>query len=182
MTFERLAIDGLVEIMSEAACDARGSFARVWCRDAFASVGLPTAFVQTSISENHHRGTLRGLHYQEAPLREAKLVRCVRGSAYDVALDLRQGSPTFGAWIATVLDADRGNAVLIPEGCAHGFQTLEDHTVLLYEITAPYHAGAARGVRWSDPAFGIEWPYDEPLVSERDAAWPLYDPKEAEAA
>lgn len=182
MRFERLAIEGLVEVLSEAAHDARGSFARVWCRDAFADEGLPSSFVQTSISESHHRGTLRGLHYQEEPRSEAKLVRCVRGSAYDVALDLRQGSPSYGAWVATVLDSERGNAVLIPEGCAHGFQTLEDHTVLLYEITAPYYANAAKGVRWNDPAFGIEWPFDDPLVSERDAAWPLHDRNPAQAA
>jgi dTDP-4-dehydrorhamnose 3,5-epimerase len=179
--FERSAIPGLVIVHSEAVTDERGSFARVWCRDRFAEEGLPTRFVQCSISSNHRRGTLRGLHYQEAPWAEAKLVRCVRGSAYDVALDLREGSPAWGHWAATVLDAAQGNAVVIPEGCAHGFQTLEDGTALLYEITAPYHAAAARGVRWNDPRFGILWPIMPPYVSERDERWPIWGGPEPEA-
>ena len=124
------------------------------------------------MSENPRRHTLRGLHYQAPPAEEAKLVRCLRGAAHDVALDLRAGSPTYGRCFATVLSAEARNAVFIPRGCAHGFLTLVDDTVLEYMIDTPYAPDLARGLRWDDPAFGIAWPATPAVISPKDRAWP----------
>ncbi len=155
-------------VTPEPRRDERGFFARTWCREEFAAHGLNPNLVQCSISFNAKRGTLRGMHYQAMPHQEAKLVRCTRGAIYDVVLDLRPGSPTFGQWHAAELTADNRQMVYIPEGVAHGLQTLSDDTEVFYQISEFYHPESSRGVRWNDPAFGITWPISEPILSERD--------------
>jgi len=155
--------------------DERGFFARAWCRDEFADHGLVPELAQCSISRNSRAGTLRGLHFQTAPHEEAKLVRCTTGTIFDVIVDLRPDSPGYTEWLGVELDAERGNALNVPKGFAHGFQTLVDETDVLYMISNPYVPEAAAGVRWDDPAFGIEWPHAEVrTISERDLAWPDY--------
>lgn len=168
MMFRETALPGVMLIEPERQCDARGHFSRVFCRKEFAAQGLHADFVQTSASVNLIRGTLRGLHYQAAPAAETKLVRVVRGAAFDVAVDLRPGSATYGAWVAMELSAESGRMLYIPPGCAHGFQTLADDTEILYQI-APYHdPESQRGIRWNDPTLNIAWPIENPILSERD--------------
>jgi dTDP-4-dehydrorhamnose 3,5-epimerase len=161
----------LVEL--EPKEDDRGFFARIWCRDEFAELRLNPEVAQVSISRNPRAGTLRGLHFQRAPHEEAKLVRCSRGAIFDVVVDLRPDSPTRGAWFGAELDEERGAALYVPEGCAHGFQTLVDDTDVLYLISYPYVPEAAAGVRWDDPVFAIGWP-ETPArtISQRDRSWP----------
>lgn len=148
--------------------DERGFFARTWCAEEFKEAGLDARLVQCSISFNARKGTLRGMHYQAVPIAETKLVRCTMGAIYDVVLDLRTESPTFRKWIGMTLSAENREMVYIPEGCAHGFLTLEDHSEVFYQMSEFYYPEAARGVRWDDPAFGIEWPGDVTVISERD--------------
>lgn len=174
MKFIETKLKGVFEIDLNAKCDQRGFFARSWCRTEFAERGLNPALAQCNISFNKRQGTLRGMHYQEAPYAEAKLVRCIRGAIYDVALDLRPSSPTFQNWVASVLTAENRRALYIPEGCAHGFQTLEDNTELFYQMSEFYKEGLERGVRWDDPAFGIEWPLEVQVISERDQTYPAF--------
>jgi dTDP-4-dehydrorhamnose 3,5-epimerase len=152
--------------------DERGFFARTWCREEFADHGLTPELAQCSISFSHRKGTLRGLHYQAAPHQEAKLVRCTRGAIWDVALDLRRDSPTYRAWFGVELSAANRAALYIPEGCAHGQLTLSDDSEVLYQMSAPYVPSAARGVRYDDPAFGIEWPGEVVVINDRDASYP----------
>jgi dTDP-4-dehydrorhamnose 3,5-epimerase len=153
--------------------DERGFFARAWCRDELREHGLVAELAQCSISRNARAATLRGMHFQTAPYEEAKLVRCTAGSIFDVIIDLRPESPTYGDWLGVELDARRGNALYVPKGFAHGFQTLVDDTDVLYMISDPYMPEASSGVRWDDPAFGIEWPPAEGrTISERDRDWP----------
>jgi dTDP-4-dehydrorhamnose 3,5-epimerase len=149
--------------------DDRGHFARTWCAEEFAAHGIVAQPAQCSVSFNCRRGTLRGMHYQAAPHAEAKLVRCSRGAIYDVLLDLRPDSPTYCQWLGLTLTAADGHMVWLPEGLAHGFQTLVDEAEIFYQISTPYHPESARGVRWNDPAFGIEWPMERPILSARDA-------------
>jgi dTDP-4-dehydrorhamnose 3,5-epimerase len=179
--FRETAVAGVWIVDPEPHTDERGFFARTWCAREFAERGLSARFVQASVSHNPRRGTLRGLHYQAAPHAEAKLVRCTRGAVYDVALDLRPGSPTYRRHVAVVLDARSHRALYIPEGCAHGFQTLEDDTDVLYQMSAFHAPEAARGVRWDDPAFAIPWPAAERLISARDRAYPDFDAHHAVA-
>lgn len=148
--------------------DERGYFARTFDAGEFAERGLDPTVVQCNTSFNERRGTLRGMHYQAEPEGEVKLVRCTRGSVYDVAVDLRGGSPTRGRWFGVELSAGNGRMLYIPAGMAHGFQALEDDTELHYQMSHHYVPEAARGVRFDDPAFGIEWPLPDPIVSERD--------------
>ena len=171
MKFTPLALPGVLEIGVEPEADARGFFARLFDAEAFASQGLPTHFAQHSLSHNERAGTLRGLHYQEGRP-EAKLVRCTAGRAFDVIVDLRRASPTHGQWCAVELAADHRNAVFIPAGCAHGFQTLADSTELMYLIDVPYGAQEAAGIRWDDPSLAIAWPLADPILSARDRALP----------
>jgi dTDP-4-dehydrorhamnose 3,5-epimerase len=171
MKFTALALPGAYEIDLDPAIDDRGFFARIFCAEAFAAAGLPGDFVQHSLSYSRRAGTLRGLHYQTAPL-EAKLVRCLGGAAYDVVVDLRRELPSYGRWCAVELNAGRRNAVFVPKGCAHGFQALADDTELLYLIDTPYVPGAAAGIRWDDPRLAIPWPIPDPILSERDRALP----------
>lgn len=174
MIFAETAIPGVVVVEPEPIRDPRGAFARLHCPDAFARAGFPFAPVQTSLSHNIRTRTLRGMHYQAAPYAETKLVRVTRGRALDVVVDLRPDSPTHRRWAAVELDAEGARAILIPEGIAHGFLTLEDHTDVLYQIAPAYVPGHDRGVRWNDPAFGIAWPAAPAVISDRDAAYPDY--------
>ena len=156
--------------------DGRGYFARTFCVDELAARGLETRVAQCSVSWNQRAGTLRGMHYQVAPHEEVKLVRCSRGSVYDVLLDLRPSSTTYRAWQAFELSASNGHSLYVPAGVAHGFQTLLDDTEVYYQISSPYQPAAARGVRWDDPAFRIEWPTCESrIISERDRGFPLFE-------
>jgi dTDP-4-dehydrorhamnose 3,5-epimerase len=172
MIFRQTELAGLTVIDLEMSRDQRGHFARTWCRDEFAAHGIDAEFTQCGASFNHRRGTLRGLHFQIAPHDEAKLIRCTRGRVYDVAVDLRPGSPTRGQWRATELCAETGRMIYIPSGFAHGFQTLDDDSELFYQITAAYRPEAARGVRWDDPSLAIPWPVEDPILSARDRALP----------
>jgi len=156
--------------------DERGFFARVWCRDEFADLGLTAELAQCSISRNTRAGTLRGLHFQRPPHEEAKLVRCTSGAIYDVIVDLRSASATHGRWISVELDAVGGRSLYVPEGFAHGFQTLVDDTDVLYMMSTPYFPEAAAGVRWDDSSFQIEWPATSSrTINERDRSWPDFD-------
>jgi dTDP-4-dehydrorhamnose 3,5-epimerase len=164
---------GAFVIEPEPAWDERGFFARTWCRREWRERGLTAELAQCSISYNARAGTVRGMHYQAGAHAEAKLVRCTRGRIYDVVVDLRSGSPTFTQWTAVELGADDRRMVYVPEGCAHGFQTLTDATEVFYQISAFYEPASQRGVRWDDPAFGIVWP-EAPsrVISSRDRAFP----------
>ncbi|MBV1703231.1 MAG: dTDP-4-dehydrorhamnose 3,5-epimerase family protein [Hyphomicrobiales bacterium] len=172
MKFAATGIEGVVRVSPEPARDGRGFFARLHCADEFARAGHPFAPAQTSLSRNDAALTLRGMHWRAAPFAETKLVRVVRGAAFDVAVDLRPGSPTFRAWVGARLDAAGGDALLVPPGCAHGFLTLEEGTDVLYQIDRAYAPGHDRGFRWDDPAAGIDWPAAPAVVSARDATWP----------
>ena len=174
MRFTPTGLDGLVVVDIDPHMDDRGFFARTFCAELFAAAGLPTTFVQCNTSFNRLSGTLRGLHYQDSPHPEGKLVRCTRGSAFDVAVDIRAESPTFRRWFGIELSAANGRALWIPPGFAHGFATLTDETELFYQITAFYHQDLSRGLRWNDPAFAIDWPVREPIVSPRDADNPFF--------
>jgi len=168
--FIETKLAGTFIVEQERLEDERGFFARTWCRHEFGEHGLTSALAQCNISRSSRRGTLRGMHYQLAPHREAKLVRCTRGALYDVAVDLRSESPTFRDWVAVELTEDNSRMLYVPEGCAHGFQTLVDNTEVFYQMSESYDPDAARGVRWNDPAFGINWPMNEaPIMSARDA-------------
>ena len=172
MTFLETRIKGVFEVHPELLADERGFFARTWCRKECAAAGLNPAVVQCNVSFNAQQGTLRGLHYQDAPHQEAKLVRCTRGAIYDVAIDLRRDSPTFRQWTAANLTAENRHMLYIPEGCGHGFLTLEDDTEIFYQMSEFYAPGYGRGARWNDPAFGIAWPRAIELISERDRTYP----------
>lgn len=155
-------------IEAEPIEDERGMFARSWCQREFFDHGLNPKIVQCSISFNKKRGTLRGMHYQIKPFEEAKLVRCTMGSIYDVIIDLRTNSPTFKQWFAVQLSETNRRMLYVPEGLAHGFQTLEDNTEVFYQMSEYYSPGYSRGVRWNDPSFSIQWPEDNRIISEKD--------------
>lgn len=179
MIFVETRLRGAWTIDPERLEDERGFFARTWCRREVASHGLTPTLAQCSISFNRRRGTLRGMHYQAGPYAEAKLVRCTRGAVYDVIVDLRPGSRTFRQWLAVELTADNRRMLYVPEGMAHGFQTLEDETEVFYQISEFYRPGYARGVRWDDPAFGIRWPEGDRIISPRDRQYPDFVPAAA---
>lgn len=168
-------IAGVFIVEPERVEDERGFFARTWCQREFADHGLSPDLAQCSISFNRLKGTLRGMHYQAAPYEEAKLVRATKGKIYDVALDLRQASPTYLKWHAVELSEEDRRAIYIPEGCAHGFQTITENTEVLYQVSSSYREEASRGVRWNDPAFGILWPEDVLTISARDRDYPDYE-------
>jgi dTDP-4-dehydrorhamnose 3,5-epimerase len=172
MIFLETKLPGVFEIHIEAIADERGFFARTWCQQEFEAQGLNGRLVQCSLSFNNRKGTLRGMHYQAAPHAEIKLVRCNKGAIYDVVLDLRRQSPTFEDWIAVVLTAEKRNMIYVPEGCAHGFLTLEDESEVSYQMSEFWNAESARGVRWDDPAFQIRWPAKVEVISERDRTYP----------
>ncbi len=169
MTFEPTEIPGVLLIKPDLVEDERGFFARTFCAKEFERHGLNTQIAQTSISFNHGRGTLRGMHYQAAPHEEAKLVRVTQGRIFDVAVDLRKESPTFKTWTARELSSENRHALYIPEGCAHGFLTLVDCTEVFYQISSPFAPSAACGFLWSDPVVDIRWPIEPSVLSERDS-------------
>jgi len=166
--FEETPVPGVFVVELERIGDERGFFSRVFEDRVFEELGLVSHWTNVNNSLSAERGTLRGMHYQEPPAAEVKLVRCVRGSFYDVALDLETGK-----WFGTTLSADNRRMLYVPESCAHGFLTLEDDTEALYLTTSYWSPEHERGVRWDDPAFGIEWPFDPVVLSEKDRAWPL---------
>jgi dTDP-4-dehydrorhamnose 3,5-epimerase len=173
MIFTETELPGAYVLDLERREDQRGFFARVWCIDELRERGLETRIVQASVAFNKRKGTLRGMHMQSAPHEEVKVIRAIRGSLLDVIVDLRPESPTHRHWTAVELSAANGRAVYVPKGFAHGFQTLEDDTETLYLISEFYAPEAERGLRWNDPAFGIEWPDPEhAIVSDKDASWP----------
>lgn len=172
MKFLTSDLPGAVEIRIEPQADERGLFARAWCQEEFEQQGLNSRLVQCNISYNERKGTLRGMHYQGEPFGEAKVVRCTAGAIYDVAIDLRAQSPTYRRWLGVVLSAKERNMLYVPEGFAHGFLTLEDHTEIFYQMSEFYHPEAALGVRWDDPAFQIRWPGKIDVISERDRTYP----------
>jgi dTDP-4-dehydrorhamnose 3,5-epimerase len=172
MKFATLLLSGAYLVEPEPIHDERGFFARTWCADEFKTRGLSTKLAQCGISFNRRRGTLRGMHYQAEPYAEAKLVRCSAGAIYDVIVDLRQGSATYRQWLAVELTAENHKMIYIPEGFAHGFQTLADESEVSYQISEPYVSECARGVRWNDPVFRIEWPIADPIISDRDRNFP----------
>ena len=173
MRFTQANIAGVWTIDPSSHEDERGRFFRAWCAEEFKEHGISFAPVQANMGFSLQSGTTRGMHYQVEPAAEAKLVRCTRGAIYDVALDLRPDSPTFRQWAGVELSAANGRMLLVPEGCAHGYQTMEDETEMLYMTSAVYMPSAARGARFDDPAFGIEWPLTATVVSKQDRDWPL---------
>lgn len=175
MKFIATRLAGVFIIELEWLDDERGFFARSFCRDEFARHGLATEFVQCNVSFNRSSGTLRGLHYQASPHAEPKLVRCTRGTIYDVVVDIRVKSNTYKEWLTVELSADNYRMIYIPEGCAHGFQTLTDNTEVFYQMSAAYQPYAARGIRYNDSALGIQWPLANPTLSARDAAYPDFE-------
>ena len=172
MRFRPTPIEGVALVETDLLADARGQFARLFCAEAFAEAGLHANYPQHSLSVNLCRGTIRGLHFQRPPHEEPKVVRCIAGAVFDVAVDLRAESPTFGRWWGTELDSTAARALVLPPGVGHGFQTLTDAAELLYLIGTPYVASAASGVRWNDPALAITWPLPVSVISERDRALP----------
>ena len=172
MRFVETEISGVFLVEAEAHSDMRGSFARLYCPVEFAQAGIEFTSMQVSLSSNPAVHTLRGMHFQDAPFAEAKLVRAVRGRAYDVALDLRPDSRTFTKWIGVEIDAKSMRGIFLPEGVAHGFLTLEPDTDILYQIGRPFEPGHARGMRWNDPAFAIEWPAEPKIISDADRTFP----------
>lgn len=175
MTFHKTKLPGVFEIHLEPTSDDRGFFARSWCQREFESHGLNPRLVQCNVSLNSRKGTLRGIHLQTEPKAEAKVVRCTAGAIYDIALDLRPESKTYKNWFATVLSAENRHMLYVPEGCAHGFLTLEDNTEVFYQMSEFYHPESARGVRWNDPAFQIAWPEKVEVISERDRTYPDFE-------
>lgn len=174
MIFEVTELPGVMLVRLDPHHDERGLFARLFCTDEFAAVGIDFSLAQMSLSRNRAQFTLRGMHFQLPPYAEAKLVRCARGRIYDVAIDIRPDSGTFLKWQAFELDAETGDAVFIPEGYAHGFLTLEPDTDVVYMMNTRFEPGAARGIRWDDPALALRWPAPPAVIGPRDTAWPSF--------
>ncbi len=180
MIFDPTPLPGTFLVRLEPRHDERGFFARSWCREEYLARGLNGDLLQCSISYNHRRGTLRGLHYQAPPAAETKLVRCTRGRIHDVVVDLRRGAPTFKRFWATELSAENRHMLYIPEGLAHGFLTLEDHSEVAYQISAPYRPETARGLRYDDPAFAVDWPFAPLVIGSRDLLFAPFDEEACE--
>jgi len=176
MRFLPQAIAGVFVVEAEPNRDERGAFARVFCAEEFARAGVAFDSPQVNLSTNAKRHTLRGLHYQDPPFAEAKFVRAVRGRAFDVVVDLRRESATWRRWLSVELDSRSMKGIFVPEGCAHGFLTLEDDTDILYQMGRAHVDGHAKGVRWNDPAFAIVWPAQPVVIAGRDASYPDYPP------
>jgi dTDP-4-dehydrorhamnose 3,5-epimerase len=173
MLFRTCEIAGAWVVEPQPLRDERGYFVRAWCRREFEDHGIEFAPLQANMGFSRRKGTIRGLHYQVAPAIEAKLVRCTRGSLFDVVVDIRPESPTYRAWHGTTLSAENGCMLFVPEGCAHGYQTLVDDTEMHYMTSAFYAPNEARGARYDDPAFAIHWPLPPGYVSAQDRSWPL---------
>jgi len=174
MEFTETKLKGAFLVRLKKIVDERGFFARGWCREEFAQHGLNPGMIQLNVGFSHKKGTLRGMHYQEAPHAEAKFIRCTRGAIYDVLVDLRADSPTRLQWVGVELTQDNATMLYAPEGTAHGYQTLTDDAEFCYMTSAAYVAGAAKGVRYNDPAFNIQWPLPVSVISEPDQKWPDY--------
>ncbi len=175
MIFTETTLKGSFVIDPEPASDERGMFARIWCEKEFELHGLSPRWVQSSISVNRRKGTLRGMHYQVAPNQEVKLVRCTAGAIYDVIVDLRTTSPTYGHHVSLMLTADNHRSLYIPEQFAHGFLTLQDNSEVSYHMSEFYAPSSARGFRWDDPLLHIEWPEPVVIVSQKDQLWPQFN-------
>ena len=176
MNFLETPVHGVYTVELEKKEDERGFFARVFCEREFAEHGLETRFVQINNSLSRDAGTLRGMHYQLEPAAEVKVIRIVAGALCDVALDLREGSPTFGAWYGTELTAENRRMMYVPRGCAHGFLTLRPQTEAVYLVSAFYDPERERGIRWNDPRLAIDWPREPAVLSDKDRAHPSFDP------
>lgn len=177
MEFTNTRIAGVLIVTPDVFADERGAFVRAWVPEEFGALGQDARIAQGSLALTNRKGAIRGMHYQAAPLEETKVVRAIRGAIFDVALDLRPGSPTFKQWVGYELSADNRLIMCIPPGCAHGYQTLVDDTEVFYFVSAPYSPAHQRGVRWNDPAFGIRWPLGPPTsIHERDASYPDFTP------
>ena len=176
MIFTKTRLEGAYVIDLEKRGDQRGFFARAFCTEEFARHGLVTNFVQVNNSLSAIKGTLRGMHYQLAPKAETKIIRCIRGAFWDVILDLRQGSPTFGKWFGTELSAENRRMMYQPKGFAHGFITLTEDAEAFYFVDEFYAPEYERGIRWNDPKFKIDWPAQAALISDKDGSWPDFDP------
>lgn len=171
MIFEKTSISGVHIISIEKKEDDRGFFARIWDKEIFQEKELNTNIVQCSISSNKKKGTWRGFHVQHSPYEEAKIIRCTQGRMFDIVLDLRNNSPTFKKWFSVEISAENHKMLYVPEGCANGFQTLEDNTEAVYEITEVFKPESSGGVRWDDPALGIKLPLPISKISKRDTSW-----------
>ncbi len=174
MRFAETSIEGARVIDPNPHEDSRGRFMRAWCAQEFAEQGIHFVPVQANMGFSVKRGTIRGLHFQQAPALEAKLVRCTRGAIFDIALDLRPDSPTYKKWFGIELSAENSRMLYVPENCAHGYQTLEDGAEIYYMTSAYYAPRAVRGIRFDNPAFKIQWPLAAVVVSEQDCNWPLF--------
>ena len=178
MIFKETELRGAYVIEPEIRKDERGFFARTWSAEEFSLERLNATLVQCSTSWNKRKGTLRGMHFQSSPHEEAKLVRCTAGALYDVIVDLRRDSPTWGQWFGTELTRQNLRMIFVPEGFAHGFQTLADDTDVFYQISAYYHPESARGIRWDDPTVAIDWPLPISVISQRDQMLPVIDTRD----
>ena len=175
MIFTKTKIEGAYLLDVKQIQDDRGFFGRSYCKTEFEENGLATTLVQVNVSSNVKKGTLRGLHMQIKPAEEAKLVRCTKGAIFDVLVDLRPQSKTFLQWFGTELTAESFKMLYVPEGCAHGYLTLLDHTDVMYQVSEFYTPSAERGFQWNDPSFAIEWPIDPIVISPKDQAHPLFN-------
>ena len=175
MKFIETDLKGAYIIDIDEISDARGFFARAWCQREYENYGITSKIVQSNIAFNHKKGTLRGLHYQVAPHEETKLVRCTKGSIFDVMVDLRVESCTYGKWFGVELNEVNHRMLLVPEGFAHGYQTLQDNTEVFYQVSEFFNPDAELGVRYDDAKFGISWPLEVSVISEKDANWPFYN-------
>ncbi len=174
MIFTESKLKGAFIIEMDKKGDDRGFFARTWCKNEFEAQGLSAQFVQVNLAFNEKKGILRGMHYQRTPYEEVKLVRCTRGALYDVIIDIRKSSPTYKQWIGVELTQNNYRMLYVPEGFAHGYQTLEDHTEIIYQVSQFYSPNAEGGVRWDDATVNIVWPEtEERIISPKDKAWPL---------
>jgi len=174
MIFKETKLKGAFVIEMERIEDERGFFARSWCQQEFEEHGLNSLIVQCNISYNEKKGTLRGMHYQAAPYEEAKIISCISGAIYDVIIDLRRDSATYCQWFSTELSNDNYRMLYVPVGLAHGFQTLKNNTVIFYQMSESYHPECARGLRWDDPAFGVNWPIRNYIISAKDRQFPEF--------
>lgn len=176
MIFTETKLAGAFLIELDKFEDERGFFALSWSEKEFAARGLESRFVESNVSFNHRKGTLRGMHYQQAPHGQVKLVRCTRGAIFDVIIDLRPSSATFKKWVGVELTASNHKTLYVPTDFAHGFQTLEDDSEILYQMSSPYVPESGRGIRWNDPAFGVEWPMPVELINDRDSSHEDFNP------
>lgn len=174
MIFQKTKLKGVYIIEPEPLTDERGYFSRIFCKNEFLKNGIEFSITQINRSFTKKKGVIRGMHFQHPPMAEAKVIQCTKGAVYDVAVDLRKGSPTFGHWISVELTAENKKMLFIPEGLAHGCQTLTDESEVLYFMSEFYEPKYSDGVLWNDPLFGIDWPINNPMLSEKDKKWPLF--------